>query len=67
MSLFSYENYMRHVHDTFDVEWLLENNIRYFFIPSDRGGAVIEGLDTIVENGKVIFEENDCMFIEITR
>ncbi len=67
MSLFSYENYMRHVHDTFDVEWLLENNIRYLFIPSDRGGAVIEGLDAIIENGKVLFEENDCMFIEITR
>ncbi len=49
MSLFSYENYMRHVHDTFDVEWLLDNNIRYLFIPSDKGGAVIEGLDSIIE------------------
>jgi hypothetical protein len=36
-------------------------------MPSDRGGAVIEGLDAIIENGKVLFEENDCTFIEITR
>jgi hypothetical protein len=67
MDWINYENYMRHVHDTFDREWLLEHNVRYLFLPSDGGNAVIDGLDSVVEDGKVIYEEGGCRFIELAR
>jgi hypothetical protein len=67
MDVFSYENYMRHVHDTLDEEWLRRHNIRYLFIPSDKGEATIEALDSLIINKNMLFEKNGCKFIQLTQ
>jgi hypothetical protein len=62
---FSVENYLSHVCRRFDREWLAARNIRYLFVPSDRGGICVHDLDRILEQSRVVAVKNRAAFVEL--
>lgn len=56
---YSFDNYKSFVCDKLDIEWLLKENIRYIFLPSDRGGTCVRG------GGTVLFKSGEAKFIRL--
>ena len=53
---YTLENYRNNICENFDVEWLVENNIQFLFIPSDRADVCIHDYPTIESRLTTRFE-----------
>jgi hypothetical protein len=61
----SYSNYLAHVCENFDLPWLVDRNVRYLFLPSDRRGCLGISVDALRQRGKVLFESGDSLILEL--
>ena len=53
---YTLDNYRNNICENFDVEWLVENNIQFLFIPSDRADVCIHDYPTIESRLTTRFE-----------
>lgn len=60
----SYDNYLTHVANKFDEEWLRNKNIQYLFVPACGGGR-IAGLNRLLVRKKVVAKSGNAMLIKL--
>ncbi len=56
---YSYENYQKNICEELNIEWLKAEQIKYIFIPSDRGGTCIRS------GGEILFKSGDAKFVKV--
>lgn len=62
---FSYRNYVEHVCERFDRDWLKAHRVAYLFVPSDRRGACVAGLDELIAGPGVVARAGRAVFIRL--
>jgi len=62
---YSYKNYKSQICENFNEKWLADRNIKYLFVPSDMGDRCINRFQNLLQSKKIIFNKNNCYFIEI--
>jgi hypothetical protein len=62
---YSYNEYLKHVCWTLDIDWLKARNIRFLFVPADLGGACVARLPELLTNGNVIARSGKAALIEL--
>jgi hypothetical protein len=62
---FSYQNYRDKVCRRFDLQWLKERNVRYLFMPSQRGPICIRGLVHLLSDEMILFRSGNSLFVKL--
>jgi hypothetical protein len=62
---FSYKNYRDKVCRRFDLQWLIKRNVRYMFLPSQRGPICVRGLDRLLKDEMILFRSTNSLFIKL--
>lgn len=62
---FTTANYMRHVCERFDRNWLRAHRIRYVFRPSSHEAACMAGIENLPSMGKVVSRHGQSLFVEL--
>jgi hypothetical protein len=65
-SEYSFENYLAHVCQNFDREWLLARGIRYLFVPAERGATCIKNFDDVVHTCAPIAARGGSLFCDLS-
>lgn len=60
------ESYKRRVCQDFDESWLRKRNIKYLFLPSDRGSVCIHNLEQIIATKTILFKQGNAIFISLS-
>jgi len=63
---YTFEAYRDHVCRQFDVDWLLARNIRYVFLPAQRGQSCIADLDNVLASSPVLASDENAQLLEIS-
>lgn len=58
-------NYVRHVCNSFDREWLRLEKIRYVFLPADRSTACIASMESLVSTERVVVSSGNSYLLEL--
>lgn len=58
-------NYRRHVCDRLDRAWLAAERIGYVFLPADRDGTCLAGLDTLAQTDTVVAASGRSMLVRL--
>lgn len=62
---FTTANYMRHVCERFDRDWLRAHGIRYVFRPSSHEAACMTDIEDLPAMGKVVSRHGQSLFVEL--
>lgn len=62
---FSYRNYREKICKSWDLQWLKDRNIRYFFVPSQRGPICVRGLERLLRESEVLFKQGNSTFLKL--
>lgn len=62
---FNYNNYLDKVCRHFDLAWLSKKNIRYIFLPDDRGPVCVKNLSRILKSENIIFKSGNSIFAKL--
>ena len=62
---YSYHNYETYVCRKLDIAWLRQRNIRYMFVPVNRTGVCVDGLDTLLKQGRVLERSGEAYLVEL--
>ena len=62
---YSYEHYEEKVCRNFDRAWLLKQNIRFLFLPSQRGRICLEGLKEKENKERIIYKSGNSYLLGI--
>jgi len=63
---YTFEAYQDHVCRRFDVDWLRARNIRYLFLPAQRGRSCIADLDNVLASAQVLASDENSQLLEIS-
>jgi len=63
---YTFEAYRDHVCNRFDADWLLARNIRYLFLPAQRGWSCIANLDSVVASARMLANDENAQLLEIS-
>jgi len=63
---YTFEAYRDHVCNRFDVDWLLARNIRYLFLPAQRGLSCIANLDSVIASARILANDENAQLLEIS-
>lgn len=62
---YSYENYMEHVCNKLDIEWLRERNIKFLFLPTERKNVCVADLDSLLNGKNVIHQSGRSLLLKL--
>ena len=62
---YSVSTYMENICKGFNLSWLKERNIRYLFLPADRGPICIYDIDQVARNSKTLFREGESIVFQL--
>ncbi|MNM23933.1 hypothetical protein D3C81_343470 [compost metagenome] len=62
---FTTANYLAHVCERFDRDWLLAQGVRYVFLPSNRESACLDDMDALQQRAKVLARHGQSQFLEL--
>ena len=62
---YSTESYKRHVCERFDRDWLEKEGINYVFLPAERVGTCIAGLESLHTTDTVILESGNSSLVRL--
>lgn len=60
----TYDYYVNNIYNSFNIKWLLERNIKYFFLPT--GSLELNYVKNIVNGSKNIIQYDNAYFVEIS-
>lgn len=59
------ENYVNHVCNTLDREWLRSEHIRYVFLPADRSTACLASMEALRATERVVASSGNSYLLEL--
>lgn len=62
---FTTENYVRHVCERFDRDWLAAREISYVFLPARRQAACMADMSLLPSTERIIVRHGDSMIVEL--
>lgn len=62
---FTTDNYVTHICERFDRQWLRDQNIAYVFLPLRRGAACVEGITDLPRTERILARQGDSMILEL--
>jgi len=62
---FTTVNYLAHVCERFDRDWLIARGIRYVFLPTNREAACLEGMEELQLKAEMISQHGQSQFIKL--
>ena len=62
---FTTDNYVHRVCEKFDRDWLLSHKIEYVLVPSQRNGACVAGLDSLVQTDRIVIRVGSSYLIKL--
>lgn len=62
---YTVRSYRENICNSFNLDWLKKRQIRYIFLPSDRGPFCIHNIDQVVKDGEVIIRDGESLVIKI--
>lgn len=62
---FTTANYVRHVCERFDREWLAQREISYVFLPSRRQAACMAGMSMLPSTERIVTRRGNSMIVEL--
>lgn len=62
---YTLKNYRKHVCESFDLQWLRQRNIRYFFQPSEKGSQCVADLDGLKARFRTRYESGNAFVLDL--
>ena len=62
---FTTENYVHHVCERLDRDWLRQQSVTYIFLPQHRGSACVAGMEALVQTERVVVRRGNSMILEL--
>lgn len=63
---FTYRNYVEHVCQRFDTDWLRTRRVDYLFVPSDHKEACLKGLAELIAGSNVVVRVGNAVLIRLS-
>lgn len=62
---YSYEVFSDLSTGILNFSWLINNNVKYAYLPDDRGGVDNDLVKSFIENSDILFQSGNSIFLEI--
>lgn len=62
---YTVRSYKENICNNFNLDWLKKRQIRYIFLPTDKGPFCIHDIDQVVKDGEVIIRDGESLVIKI--